>query len=705
MNYYEKLKNTQQYSIEQDDCIVSTVNKLSTSKFNESKPALLFGEIQSGKTRTFIGIIANSFDKGYDITIVLTKSTIALTEQTYNRLDKDFAELIDNGYLCIYNIMKLPLNIPGKVLNNKLIFVVKKQKHNLERLEQLFEKYDRLNSKKVLIIDDEADYASIGFKKDKSKEDGISVNVIMSMLNNLRKKLPDFSYLQVTATPYCLYLQPSESQNVNSNIFFPNRPEITAVVPTHSKYIGGKYYFEFSENEESPANNLFLEVSDKEIKYFNKKSTRKNDFDINELKIFKQSLVNYIFATAIRCIQEESKEKHYKSSCLIHIDKKISEMNWQFFITNEIINKFKTCLNSDGLDFKNEIEAAYLDLSNSILKTNYYLPELWQIIEKCKTLLNDEDYNIPVVNSENDVLNLLDRKGQLRLDTTLNIFIGGDVLDRGITIENMISFFYGRNPITFQQDTVLQHSRMYGARNIEDMAVTRLYTTARIYFAMKKMYEFDRELRDAFLRGENNDGVIFVPNDLKQNIQSCNPSKILITSTLTIKPLKRFLPIGFDIKTKSFSNESLDKITEILKKYNCKKGENLNIDISLFDFYQIVFYCNSAFDFSKNNDYKWDVTSFLAIAKQTSNNDKVHCFVKWNRKVGKLKYNNTKFQDSPEDGNKDLPEAKNNALENPSLILLHQLGEKSNNWSGHSEFFWPVLVTPKSTMTAIFATE
>lgn len=705
MNYYEKLKKTQQYSTEQDECIITTVDKLSSAKFTENKPALLFGEIQSGKTRTFIGIIANSFDKGYDITIVLTKSTIALTEQTYNRLDKDFAELIDDSYLCIYNIMKLPLNIPGKVLNNKLIFVVKKQKHNLERLEQLFEKYDRLNSKKVLIIDDEADYASIGFKKDKTKEDLISVNVIMTMLNNLRKKLPDFSYLQVTATPYCLYLQPNENHKVNSNIFYPNRPEITSVVPTHSKYIGGKYYFELSENEESPANNLFLEVGDKEIKYFNKKSARKNDFDISELKIFKQSLVNYILASAIRCIQEEKNERHYKSSCLIHIDKKISEMNWQYFITNEIIEKLKNSFNAGNFDFKHELENAYQDLSNSIKKTDYFLPSLSEIIEKSKNLLNDEDYNIIVVNSENDVLNLLDRNGQLRLDTTLNIFIGGDVLDRGITIENMISFFYGRNPITFQQDTVLQHSRMYGARKIEDLAVTRLYTTARIYFAMKKMYEFDKELRDAFLRGENNDGVIFVPNDPKQNIQTCNPSKILITSTLTIKPLKRFLPIGFDIKPKSTSQESLEKISEILTKYNCQKGQNVNIDISLFHFFEIIFHCNSAFDYSKNSDYKWDVTSFLAIAKQTSLNDKVHCFVKWNRKVGKLKYNNTKFQDSPEDGNKDLPEAKNSALENPSLILLHQIGDKANNWSGHSEFFWPVLVTPKSTKTAIFATE
>ncbi len=66
------------------------------------------------------------------------------------------------------------------------------------------------------------------------------------------------------------------------------------------------------------------------------------------------------------------------------------------------------------------------------------------------------------VNSEEDVMNLLDDQGQLKLRTPLNIFIGGQILDRGITVANLIGFFYGRSPKKFQQDTVLQHSRMFG---------------------------------------------------------------------------------------------------------------------------------------------------------------------------------------------------------------------------------------------------
>ena len=70
-----------------------------------------------------------------------------------------------------------------------------------------------------------------------------------------------------------------------------------------------------------------------------------------------------------------------------------------------------------------------------------------------------------------------------------------------------------------------------------------------------------------------------------------------------------------------------------------------------------------------------------------------------------MKYYKTAFQDSPEDGNVDLPEARNKSIDTPSLILLHQKGEKGNGWDGDFNFFWPVLVAPKNTRAAIFARE
>ena len=42
-----------------------------------------------------------------------------------------------------------------------------------------------------------------------------------------------------------------------------------------------------------------------------------------------------------------------------------------------------------------------------------------------------------------------------------------------------------------QQDTVLQHSRMYGYRSKEDLAVTRFYTTKDLYNRMSKINDFE----------------------------------------------------------------------------------------------------------------------------------------------------------------------------------------------------------------------
>jgi hypothetical protein len=71
--FYSKLSVKNQYDEKSKQCIQNTVTKLLENNTSVSRPGMLLGKIQSGKTRTFIGITALSFDNGYDVTIVLTK--------------------------------------------------------------------------------------------------------------------------------------------------------------------------------------------------------------------------------------------------------------------------------------------------------------------------------------------------------------------------------------------------------------------------------------------------------------------------------------------------------------------------------------------------------------------------------------------------------------------------------------------------------
>ena len=126
---------------------------------------MLLGKIQSGKTRAFLGIIARCFDRGYGVAVILTKNNVSLTQQTLTRVKEDFRELIAAEEVLAEDIMCLP-SLEAYELNKRLILIVKKEDDNLNRLLEAFEKkYPVLREKKVLIIDDEADYASVSAQK------------------------------------------------------------------------------------------------------------------------------------------------------------------------------------------------------------------------------------------------------------------------------------------------------------------------------------------------------------------------------------------------------------------------------------------------------------------------------------------------------------------------------------------------------------
>ena len=170
---------------------------------------------------------------------------------------------------------------------------------------------------------------------------------------------------------------------------------------------------------------------------------------------------------------------------------------------NRLIKDLSRCIvDNDQSDLRiwTAIDACYEDFKESNRKgreqglVDVELPQKDAIINEIRRMFEEEDYKVKIINSDEQLP--LDENGELKQNATVNIFIGGSILDRGITIKNMLLFFYGRNPGKYQQDTVLQHARMYGARPLNDMAVTRLFTSEEIYTVLKKMNDLDNQLRD-----------------------------------------------------------------------------------------------------------------------------------------------------------------------------------------------------------------
>lgn len=717
MSMYNDFIVTKSYSTDLQECIENTVENLISSVTNINNPGMLLGKIQSGKTRTFIGIIALGFDRGYDICVILTKGTKALSIQTLERLDSEFYNFIENDEVKVYDIMSLPTLTPY-IKQQKLIFIVKKETNNLDHLVNLFVNNNDLSQKKVLFIDDEADFASVGFRRDNTSQDGITMNVLAQKINSIRQGFENnYSFLQVTATPYSLYLQPEGTIELNNDVFQPIRPAFTSLVPIHDAYIGGQQYFEESQEPESPYSKLYIRVPDIEIDVLNKRDLRylNNIITTSNLSVFRTSIMNFLVGGAIRIIQNEVNEIRYKCSFIIHTSTTRNRHQWQVELVETLLNRLTELAAEESQELRDLTELSYKDLVESIQLNNDTSPSLKQVEQKVFEALRKGYVGVTKINSERHIIAILDRNGQLRLDNPFNVFVGGQILDRGLTIDNLIGFFYGRNPNTFQQDTVLQHSRMYGARSSKDMAVTRLYTTNRIYNALLSMHEFDTALREAFEDGIHNgdDSVVFVERDAQGLIRPCAPNKILITSTHTIRPHSRFLPIGFQTKANTHIKSTISDIDSILLKAS-KNNFTQPFLIDVETVYQLIDLINSTFEYEdrhENMGLEWDYVTFKAILRRLQLNIRsqdlqgnIYCYVQTGRQMSRKKNNGLTFSDAPDDGNTDRRLAKYVAIETACLILLKQTGQKDNGWRD-AEFWWPILMTPFNSRPAVFACE
>lgn len=711
--FFNMLAAQNEYDESTVKCVFDTTQKLIELSTDLNRPGMLLGKIQSGKTRTFIGITGLCFDNEYDAAIYFTKGTKALAQQTFERLKSEFQVFYKNDKAQIFDIMNLPSNLSNYELDQKLLIVVKKETNNLERLnEAIFETYPQLANKKILIIDDEADFASVGFSK--SKNEATNIKIIAGQIDDLRKRLNNISFLQVTATPYSLYLQPEDLVVKGSNKkFVPIKPAFTELVPVPKAYIGGEYYFEASEDENSVAAHIYEPIKETELDILKKEDRRK--FKIEDVLTSKrvhslrEAVVNFIVGGVIRRLQDINEHKNpQKYSFIIHTEQGKAAHEWQQSIVFELKKELQNVVVSDPAQFNFLIETAYENLVKSLNILECYVPTFSEVMELVKEALLKDHLVITKVNSEKQIAELLDETGQLKLRTPLNIYIGGQILDRGITISNLIGFYYGRNPQKFQQDTVLQHSRMFGYRPIEDLAVTRFYTTMRIYEAMKRMHEIDTALREAFEKGANDNGVIFIEKDNENKIIPCSPNKILISNTTTLKPFKRLLPVGFQTKYKTHIAKTVQAISNIVVK---EAADSLT-EPFLMDLEQaieVIRLVKTTHDDTAGN--VWDEKAFISAMEYLSINadsdlkGKVWCIVRKNRNIGRVRVDG-RFEDSPDTpkGEKgELTVAKKIAKEIPVLMLLHQKGEEGEDrWRG-AEFWWPVLLTPEKMDTVIYS--
>ena len=234
------------------------------------KKGLVVGQVQSGKTSNYTGLICKAADAGFKLIIILAGIHNNLRSQTQLRLDEGFlgfdtqharafdqnnihigvgrlgqpmtahslTSSLDKGDFTQGAANALGLNFNT---NEPIIAVIKKNPHVLRRIHQWLsaqaEDNDEgriIRNKSLLLIDDEADHASINISNDPEKRSTIN-GWITGILSLFGKN----GYVGYTATPFANIFIPLEDDNLFPRDFIIN-------IPAPSNHIGPEKIFGFT---------------------------------------------------------------------------------------------------------------------------------------------------------------------------------------------------------------------------------------------------------------------------------------------------------------------------------------------------------------------------------------------------------------------------------------------------------------------------
>jgi hypothetical protein len=223
----EVIKTEVQYK--EDESIFSFINDIFNNDCFKEK-YLLVGEVQSGKTKAIIKIINHAISVGYDYVIVLGGTTNLLNNQTFERLGRDVYNTI-NGRL---KKIIMPDAIKKGLINffrtgSKFfyVFCFLKGKDALDNIFNNFIDQYHFSNKKILIIDDETDFASVNTKKSGSE------SRIHNSINKLYSSIAKGRLIQVTATPFA---------NILTNTADPLYFNKIILLNKNNEYTGSQFF-------------------------------------------------------------------------------------------------------------------------------------------------------------------------------------------------------------------------------------------------------------------------------------------------------------------------------------------------------------------------------------------------------------------------------------------------------------------------------
>ena len=456
---------------------------------------LVIGDVQSGKTATYAGLICKAADAGYKVVILLTGITESLRKQTQERMEEGiigFTIRVDENGRMQKKLERVGVGLDNKeikataftsyqddfrgnvdnivtTLNSHrslVMFIVKKNVSVLTKLynwltEQNKDMLDDLIHEPMLLIDDEADNASINTKKDKL--DPTKTNKVIRQLCNA---FNNATYVGFTATPFAnVFIDPDTDEDMANADLFPEH--FIYVLPTPSSYIGatkifqddGKYHswLKFITDIEEPDNDEIKVASPSELiegGFYHKHPKEWAGLLPASLD---EAVYSFLLANVIRDIRGD---KQQPRTMMVNMSRFTKV---QQYIKTYIEGLYKSIFDTVNIDFCDS------DAKNKHLLIYQKFAQVWEqhyshlgipvetVLQKSTLLESIGKIKVVVVNSSKES-DKLDYKGSTRI-----IAIGGLALSRGLTLKGLMTSYFYRNTATY--DVLLQMGRWFGYRN------------------------------------------------------------------------------------------------------------------------------------------------------------------------------------------------------------------------------------------------
>lgn len=406
-NRFERRLNTLKDSGRYTANIEKTVKDALHSVYdNKTRSFVIYGEPQSGKTELMIALTGAILDKGARIVIVLLNDNLQLLSQNLERFKRSG---IDPSPRNFSEVMDPTVDLR---VSEWVLFC----KKNPKDLGKLLDKLGRIDG--VVVIDDEADYASPNSKINKRQKTKIN-----ELIEGLLKEAG--IYIGVTATPARLDL----------NNTFNNQKESWVPFAPHPDYKGQTTFF--------PSNITILQ---------------KKEFSLNLLpntddapKYLREAL--FRFFLKVGYLNREIKKKEDNYSILIHTSGKRADHTVDY---QTVVKTLAVLADSSSSEFESYVkklwEAAkiqYGELADDLVEY---------------VLRNISRNTVIVMNSDIDK-KVVDFQSATNPAALFTIAIGGNIVSRGVTFENLLSMYFTRDvKHKIQQDTYIQRARMFGTR-------------------------------------------------------------------------------------------------------------------------------------------------------------------------------------------------------------------------------------------------